>query len=195
MALFIMLHFDPMFCKTVSNFCALKSNFIALFISISMNTYSYQHFYTNYFPSIRKYILSNSGNQEDAEDIFQETMIVFIKKLKRDDFELTASVKTYLIAISKNLWLKQLRERKKMRLTNEIPPLLDEQVDDIIEQERNNSEKILYAMAKMTSHCKKLITDIFFRGKVIEEIQKEYGYTTRHNATNQKHKCIQQARK
>jgi hypothetical protein len=36
---------------------------------------------------------------------------------------------------------------------------------------------------------------MFFENKNIETIQKEYGYSSRHNAQNQKHKCIEQVRK
>ena len=36
---------------------------------------------------------------------------------------------------------------------------------------------------------------MFFKNKNIEEIQKEFGYSSRHNAQNQKHKCIEQVRK
>jgi len=36
---------------------------------------------------------------------------------------------------------------------------------------------------------------MFFKEKAIELIQKEYGYSTKHNAQNQKHKCVEQIRK
>lgn len=36
---------------------------------------------------------------------------------------------------------------------------------------------------------------MFFKNKPIEQIQKEYGYSTKHNAQNQKHKCVEQIRK
>jgi hypothetical protein len=36
---------------------------------------------------------------------------------------------------------------------------------------------------------------MFFKSKSIEDIQLEYGYTSKHNAQNQKHKCLQQVRK
>lgn len=36
---------------------------------------------------------------------------------------------------------------------------------------------------------------MFFKNKPIEQIQKDYGYSTKHNAQNQKHKCVEQIRK
>jgi len=35
----------------------------------------------------------------------------------------------------------------------------------------------------------------FFNNKAIDQIQEDYGYSTRHNAHNQKHKCVEQIRK
>jgi len=35
----------------------------------------------------------------------------------------------------------------------------------------------------------------FFKNNPIEQIPKDYGYYTKHNAQNQKHKCVEQIRK
>jgi DNA-directed RNA polymerase specialized sigma24 family protein len=52
---------------------------------------------------VEYFILNNNGRTDDAEDIFQDTMIVLLEKLRQDDFMLTASIKTYIMAIAKNL--------------------------------------------------------------------------------------------
>lgn len=45
-----------------------------------------------------------------------------------------------------------------------------------------NPSKIYH---RVTEHCQGLIHDMFFKEKSIEQIQKEYGYSTKHNAQNQ----------
>lgn len=57
------------------------------------------------FPIIAHYVKQNKGNEEDAQDIFQEAIIVLVGKVKKPDFILTATLSTYLFAISKNIWL------------------------------------------------------------------------------------------
>ena len=47
---------------------------------------SFELLYEFYFPSIAAYIKLNSGNYEDAEDIFQETIIVLLHKVRQPDF-------------------------------------------------------------------------------------------------------------
>lgn len=76
--------------------------------------------YTIAYASCANMIISNNGSQEDARDMFQEALLIFIKKLQTHDFKLTAQPKTYLYAVCRNLWLKQLQKRKKTRGTIQI---------------------------------------------------------------------------
>ena len=79
-----------------------------------------QYIYKNTFNPVKQLILSNTGSESDAEDIFQEALIIIFKKLKEEQsFELTSAFSTYIYSISRLLWLKQLRNIKKI----EIDPL------------------------------------------------------------------------
>lgn len=79
-----------------------------------------QYIYKNSFTPVRQLILSNAGSENDAEDIFQESLIIIFKKLREEEnFKLTAAFTTYIYSISRLLWLKHLREVKKI----EIDPL------------------------------------------------------------------------
>lgn len=72
-----------------------------------------QFIYRNYYHSIHHFIINNSGSQEDAKDIFQESIIVIYRKVKEQNhFLLSSSFKTFIYSIARNLWLKNLRTRK-----------------------------------------------------------------------------------
>lgn len=160
------------------------------------NNFAFGMLYKEYFVMINRFILNNSGRPQDSEDIFQDTMIVLLEKLRSDNFILTASMKTYIMAISKNLWLKRLRNRnKELDLSDFFDNEFHEELNLFIENEKSYSDKLQYLLHKITKHCQGLIHDIFFKEKVIEQIQIEYGYLTKHNAQNQKHKCVEQIRK
>ena len=45
-----------------------------------------KHVYQEFFPTIRYLIKKNTGNDEDAEDIFQESLIVILKNVQKEDF-------------------------------------------------------------------------------------------------------------
>ncbi len=58
-----------------------------------------------------------------------------------------------------------------------------------------NSNKIVKVFKIMTHKCIVLLKAIFYDDKNIDTITKEFGYTNKHNAQNQKYKCLEQARK
>ena len=65
------------------------------------------------FPSVLKYITNNSGNKEDAEDLFQRALIIITTKAKVKDIQPIENFEWYLYGVTRNLWLKELSLRKK----------------------------------------------------------------------------------
>ena len=118
-----------------------------------------------------------------------------VEKIYADDFELTASFSTYIYAIGKNLWLKKLRNisyHKEIAFNDFNTTNFYTEISTSIETEMTYMEKLQTLMRKISAHCYKLLRSMFFLNKKIEEIQKEFGYSTKHNAQNQKYKCIEQ---
>lgn len=160
------------------------------------NNFAFGELYKDNFGKISNFVQNNSGNQADAEDLFQEAMMVLVEKLRQDDFQLTASIDTYVYAICKNLWFKKLRDKNYELSVDELQSFdFFTSINDSIEDEKSYLEKLKGYLLKITDHCNRLIHDIFFKEKGIDQIQKDYGYSTRHNAQNQKHKCVEQIRK
>lgn len=160
------------------------------------NNNAFGQLYREHFGMVYRFVTNNNGSADDAEDVFQDTMLVLVEKLRQDNFQLTASIKTYIMAISKNLWLKRLRTSYRVIEFTELQEnKLFEDITLAIEDEKSYWDKLQNYMHQITEHCKGLIHDMFFKEKTIEAIQKEYGYSTIHNAQNQKHKCVEQIRK
>ncbi|NIF03819.1 sigma-70 family RNA polymerase sigma factor [Chryseobacterium sp. Tr-659] len=152
--------------------------------------------YQQYFRYTKKFILKNSGNIEDAEDIFQDSLLILYEKLNADHFKAQTCLGNYIIGISKNLWLKKLKN-KNFYITSPEDYFLEHQheISAAIEDEKYYWEKILGYVKSISSHCQNLIHDIFVENKSIEEIQNKYQYSSKHNAQNQKYKCVEQIRK
>ncbi len=179
------------------------------------NEKAFSKLYQYYYGFVENYVCKNKGTKEDAQDIFQETLIVFLEKLKKDDFYLTASLKTYIIAISKNMWLNVLRKNKKTTVysftytentdenengftINSLEKnsfVLSQAFDTELDNEKPMIDKLGDYFSRLTSHCQNLLSTIIEEEKTTEQIQKEFGYTTRHNLRNQKHKCVNQLKK
>ncbi|HEY1201337.1 MAG TPA: sigma-70 family RNA polymerase sigma factor [Niastella sp.] len=151
--------------------------------------------YKLYFPTIASFIKQNSGSEQDAEDLFQETIIVLLNKVRQPEFVLTSSLKTYLFSISKNIWLKRLRDNKPAVVLTDDHILL-ETPDLLPQQEENtNNEKVVTWLQKITIHCQRILNAIFYLNEPIDNLMIKMGWKNKHTATNQKYKCIEQMRK
>lgn len=158
---------------------------------------SFELLYTFYFPSIALYVKQNQGTRADAEDIFQETIIVFLQKIRQDDFELTSSLKTYLYAIAKNLWLKRLRDNK-IKLVDDVSEyVVQESETPIIElhPEPSTQEKVESWLLRITSHCQHVLKALFIYNETMESLMNKMGWKNKHTAANQKYKCMEQIKR
>ncbi|HET6996503.1 MAG TPA: sigma factor, partial [Chitinophagaceae bacterium] len=85
----------------------------------------------------RKIVVSNGGNAQDAEDIFQEALIIVCRKVKDPGFQLTAQLSTYLYSVSRFLWKDELRKRKSfapVNLESGLDPAEEKELEGLVEQ-------------------------------------------------------------
>ena len=75
-----------------------------------MQADSFEQIYQNYFDPVYRYMLSLSGSPQIAEEITQETFFKALRSL--DQFQGKSSLKSWLCAIAKNLWLSEQRKKK-----------------------------------------------------------------------------------
>ncbi|NIF06674.1 sigma-70 family RNA polymerase sigma factor [Chryseobacterium sp. Tr-659] len=149
--------------------------------------------YITYYPKCKDYILKNKGKSEDAEDIFQDALLILFEKLHADNFEVYTCLSNYLMGITKNLWLRKLTNRVfYVEYPDQYYQENQHAIDLAIDKEIDYLEKLSDYMKKISDHCQDLLTDIFFKNKNIIEIQQKYNYSNKHNAQNQKYKCIEQ---
>ena len=84
-----------------------------------MQVDSFDHIYQSYFDPVYRYVLSLSGSSQIAEEITQETFFKAIGSL--DQFQGKSSLKSWLCAIAKNLWLSEQRKKKDMPIDDALP--------------------------------------------------------------------------
>ena len=77
---------------------------------------SFDQIYQTCFDPVYRYVLSLSRSKTTAEEITQETFFKALRSL--DQFQGKSSLKSWLCAIARNLWLSEQRKKK--------PQLLDD---------------------------------------------------------------------
>ena len=75
-----------------------------------METDSFDQIYQTYFDPVYRYVLSLSGDPHTAEEITQEAFFKALRSLDR--FRGDSSVKSWLCAIARNLWISEKRKKK-----------------------------------------------------------------------------------
>ena len=147
--------------------------------------------YKDYFPGIKRFIENNSGNTEDARDIFQEAILIVYRKLKMNELILTGSFKNYLYSVCKLLWLKQLEKRKKSKTSNgsNFNPGLDF-IDDVTDLKEQNDRYRLYwqHFEGLGDDCQKVLR-LFLDKVPLKQIADIMGYSSEQYAKKKKFQC------
>jgi RNA polymerase sigma factor (sigma-70 family) len=152
-----------------------------------------QYIYKQYYYKINYFIKKNSGNEDDANDIFQEAIIIIYRKLKENDliFE-TSSFQGYLFSVCRFLWLKQLQKRKieREKLTDTIAYQEDLYDENLVLLVEKNERYGLYQkhFNELSTDCQKLL-QLFFEKVPLKEIASIMGYKGEKYAKKRKYKC------
>lgn len=155
--------------------------------------------YALYFPAISSFVVQNNGSEEEAKDVFQEAVVLLYDKIKQEDFILKSKLQTYLYAVSRNIWLKQLRDKNTNYNTTDISDyeneLAEEGKDEDLERRQLEFEKMESALEKLGNPCKEILTKFYIKEKSMQEISEQMGYTNANNVKTQKYKCLQRLKK
>ncbi len=154
--------------------------------------------YKKYYNLVLKLVVNNNGNSEQAQDLYQETIIAVFENVQKTQFELNCQLQTYIYSIAKRLWLKQLKKNGSTFLfkEDEESDLVDV-TDDIQHhhEKENNILKMNNSLELLGEPCKTLIQDFYIHKKSMDEIAEKFGYTNADNAKTQKYKCLQRLKK
>ncbi len=151
-----------------------------------------QYIYKNSYNPVKQLILNNAGSDNDAEDIFQEALIIIFKKLRDEsEFELTSSFNTYIYSISRLLWLKHLRNIKKI----EIDPLnrdMEERIEfeEPLPVQDKDLRMAIYqrTLLKIPEDCQKILR-LTAQDITSKEIARQLGFRSEGYVRKRRHFC------
>jgi RNA polymerase sigma factor (sigma-70 family) len=151
------------------------------------------HLYHEYADMVSHLIITNSGSKDDAEDIFQDTIIVIYEKIKSGGFKLNSSLKTYIYAVSRNLWLYKLRQKSRDSKLEEsfmVIPVDEMEVDNFYE-ENNNHDKMPDYIRLLGESCKKILLMFYYEKLSTKDIADKMQLAGSDYVKTQKYRCLQ----
>jgi len=132
------------------------------------------------------HVTLNRGTDEDADDCYNDSVIVLIRMVDKRDFKNTCKISTLLFDIAKKIWLQQLDRRgpaAKYKIRHNE--------DTIVQQDDNELDQPLFekifdeCWKKLTRECR-LILKSYMKGMSGEEMADLFDYKT---STIRKKKC------
>lgn len=71
--------------------------------------------YTLYSKSVASWLMKKGVKRQQCEDIIQNTFLALWTNVQKKDFELTCKLRTYLISIANNQFLKSIEKEKRYK--------------------------------------------------------------------------------
>lgn len=151
--------------------------------------------YAAHFPTVRQYVLQNSGSVSDAKDVFQEAITVLWLNVKegRLQTDATSDPGAYLFRVAKYKWLDVLRSAGHKHSA----PMLDEQqVAEPAELTGDADERLGRLQAVYSSldeKCRAILDQFYFERKDLATIATAMGVEEQSIRTL-KYRCMMKLR-
>ena len=151
--------------------------------------------YHQYSGVVSAYVINNGGSRQDADDVFQETVVAFIDLVRKGKFRGEAQVKTLLVSIGRHVWLNEIKRKKSLDHRGEVYEMsrgLEE--DDGIGQlyQRELSQRFLTLIRGLGESCRTILTLFYYESKSFREIVEQTAYENEQVVRNKKYKCMKE---
>ncbi len=154
--------------------------------------------YRSYFDSLSWYVMNNSGNRQDAEDIFQEVIVNFIDLVQKDKFRGESTVKTFLFSLNRFAWLNELKRRGKALAREEKYEKAQDQTEldtSYLMSNREEKAELVRLVGELGDTCQKILVLFYYENMSMREILDVTDYENEQVVRNKKYKCLKQLEK
>ena len=129
------------------------------------DTRTIKEIYDRFAGKIKSYILQNSGSEDDAADIFQESLVDIYQQAEHKGLSLTCPFEPFILLVCKRKWLNELKKRGRREVTKDPDDLSVSAGEDVFtnaEQLRIQEDKANLFMAmfeKLGEKCREIISN------------------------------------
>jgi len=148
-----------------------------------------------YFPVIKKLVLKNSGTGQDAEDLYQEALLILVTKVRAGNFVLTSSLNTYLYSVCRFLWNDRLKKKNKSSVVDiDTVQVAAEQEAEVFIRSEGDTKLAEKAFQLLGEKCRQLLLLFYLQKLSMKEIAVTLRFGSEKTAKNQKYRCLDKAK-
>ena len=142
-----------------------------------------QSIYKKFVPKVVSFIRNNSGDEDQAQDVIQEVMILLFNQAKANKLQLTCPFDAYFFLLCKRKWLNELKKvsNKGVTIDDDVTST-NEPTEELLAQTEVFEEKqqlFDLMFQKLGDKCQQVLKLSFTlksMEEVAEKLQVTYGY-------------------
>jgi RNA polymerase sigma factor (sigma-70 family) len=142
-----------------------------------------QSIYKKFVPKVVSYIRNNSGDNDQAQDVVQEVLIVLFNQAKTKKLQLTCPFDAYFFLLCKRKWLNEIKKSSNKGVTLDEEKTSNNELTEemVLETEVFDEKQQLFdtMFQKLGDKCQELLK-LSFAIKSMEEVAEKlnvtYGY-------------------
>lgn len=145
-----------------------------------------------HFPEVKRLLISFGCNKSTAEDIFQEGLIIYLRKKNDTSFEFQLEPIYFIKQTCKLLWMNIARKEQRHKTTAysfDVEDISDDWMEKELQYKQLES-----AFSKIGKKCKQLLQLFYGKGWTMVEIAKKLDFNNAKVTKAQKYRCIQKAK-
>jgi len=143
------------------------------------------YLYRAWFKMVNSNVLKTGGSEEDSYDVFQDSIIALYEQICSNGFNIHSDLKGYFFGISRNIWLKHLREKSK---TDELDFDIAGEDEDEGLSDPLFMKILTRSLNKLKPDCRSVL-EMYYEGKSYEEIAEKLQLKNEVYARRKKYLC------
>lgn len=142
-----------------------------------------QTIYKKFVPKVVFFIKNNSGDEDQAQDVIQEVLMLLFNQAKANTLLLTCPFDAYFFLLCKRKWLNELKKtsNKGVTIKEDFASIYESALELVEEAEQFDEKQQLFDMMfqKLGDKCQEVLK-LSFTIKSMEEVAEKlnvtYGY-------------------
>ena len=151
--------------------------------------------YRQHSEAVSSFIIHYGGSEQDADDIFQETVVAFIDIVRKGKYRMEASIRTFLASIARNYWFNELKKRGRSdHRDRQFEAGRDQDEADVSHHlaEIERKRQLRQLVEQLGEGCRKVLLLFYYENLSMKEIVDHLPYENEQVVRNKKYKCLQQ---
>lgn len=140
---------------------------------VNNNSFIIQTIYDKFVPKVINYVKQNSGDEEYAQDVVQDTIITIYNQATQKNLQLTCPFDAYFFLLCKRKWLNTLKKinNKEVTINEEVLSKDDDAAQFVFETSIFETKQNLFNQMfdQLGKACKDLL-NATFKIKSMEEV-------------------------